>query len=262
MLLHTARNLKAPFCSTLWQEPPLIRRRVVTLSPRNWPQDPRSTSPMPQRSRQHCRTLLRRVLVSIKVRSLIFAILVNHTQPFPELISAVPSSNPSFVARNFTDAEAAYCRSQPSPASSFAARWAGKEAVFKSLGVPSKGASAAMKDIEILPNSEGVPTVTLHGDAKAAAASKGISNIHISLSHSEVRFGLLSLVFTVLIMFNRLSPSPLLKQRLRNSHRTFNRLLQVFVVVAFVFIVCSCHVASLVMFFTHNRFRFFSLSCL
>jgi len=102
-----------------------------------------------------------------------------------ELISAVPSSNPTFVARNFTDAEVAYCRSQPSPQASFAARWAGKEAVFKSLGVSSKGASAAMKDIEILPNAEGVPTVALHGDAKAAAASKGISRIHISLSHSE-----------------------------------------------------------------------------
>ncbi|KAH8100945.1 fatty acid synthase [Cristinia sonorae] len=102
-----------------------------------------------------------------------------------ELISAVPSSNPVFVSRNFTDAEIAYCQAQPSPAASFAARWVGKEAVFKSLGVSSKGAAAAMKDIEILPNDAGVPTVTLHGDAQAAAQSKGISQIHISLSHSE-----------------------------------------------------------------------------
>lgn len=107
---------------------------------------------------------------------------------FLELISSVPSNNPTFVSRNFTDAEIDYCRSQPSPQSSFAARWAGKEAVFKSLGVSSKGASAAMKDIEILPNDDGVPTVTLHGDAKAAAQSKGITHVHISLSHSEVSF--------------------------------------------------------------------------
>ena len=104
------------------------------------------------------------------------------------MISAVPSSNPTFVARNFTDAEIAYCRSQPSPEASFAARWTGKEAVFKSLGVSSKGAAAAMKDIEILPNEAGAPTVTLHGDAKAAADDKGITKIHISLSHSEVCF--------------------------------------------------------------------------
>lgn len=105
---------------------------------------------------------------------------------FAELISSVPSNNPTFISRNFTNAEVDYCRSQPSPQSSFAARWAGKEAVFKSLGVSSKGAAAAMRDIEILPNGDGVPTVTLHGDAKRAAESKGIIQVHISLSHSEV----------------------------------------------------------------------------
>ena len=43
-----------------------------------------------------------------------------------------------------------------------------------------------MKDIEILPNDAGVPTVTLHGDAEAVARTKGITRVHISLSHSEV----------------------------------------------------------------------------
>lgn len=103
-----------------------------------------------------------------------------------ELISAVPSHNPTFVERNFTDAEIAYCRAQPSSQSSFAARWAGKEAVFKSLGVKSQGAGAAMKDIEIL-NDEatGAPVVHLHGEAKNQAVAKGISRVLISLSHSE-----------------------------------------------------------------------------
>ncbi|KAI9439787.1 fatty acid synthase [Lactarius indigo] len=103
-----------------------------------------------------------------------------------ELISSVPSENPTFISRNFTDAEIAYCRAQPSFQASFAARWVGKEAVFKSLGVSSKGAGAAMKEIEILPNEAGAPEVTLHGDAKAAATAKGISKIHLSLSHSDV----------------------------------------------------------------------------
>jgi fatty acid synthase subunit alpha, fungi type len=98
----------------------------------------------------------------------------------------VPTENHSFISRNFTDAEIAYCRAQPSFRASFAARWVGKEAVFKSLGISSKGAGAAMKEIEILPNEAGVPGVTLHGDAKAAATAKGISSIHLSLSHSDV----------------------------------------------------------------------------
>ena len=75
---------------------------------------------------------------------------------------------------------------KPAPQASFAARWVGKEAVFKALGVSSKGAAAPMKEIEILPDSAGAPIVTLHGDAKAAADAKGISKVHISLSHSEV----------------------------------------------------------------------------
>ena len=43
-----------------------------------------------------------------------------------------------------------------------------------------------MKDIEILPDASGVPTVSLHGEAQAAADAKGIKKIHISLSHSDV----------------------------------------------------------------------------
>lgn len=98
----------------------------------------------------------------------------------------MPSSNLNFLARNFTDAEIAYCQAQPSPPASFAGRWVGKEAVFKSLGVTSRGAAAPLKDIEILPDAAGVPTVHLHGDALAAAEAKGIRKVLLSLSHSEV----------------------------------------------------------------------------
>lgn len=103
-----------------------------------------------------------------------------------ELISSVPSHNPTFLTRNFTEAEIVYCQSQPSPSSSFAARWVGKEAVFKALGVKSKGAAAAMRDIEIANDESGVPTVQLHGDAKTKAEERGINKIVISLSHSDV----------------------------------------------------------------------------
>ena len=110
---------------------------------------------------------------------------LSETSPPLELISAVPSHNPTFVSRNFTNAEITYCRSQPSPPPSFAVRWAGKEAVFKSLGVKSKGASAAMKDIEIVNDDAGVPTVHLHSEAKGRAAEKGISKVLVLLSLSE-----------------------------------------------------------------------------
>ncbi|KAF7546584.1 hypothetical protein G7Z17_g8331 [Cylindrodendrum hubeiense] len=102
-----------------------------------------------------------------------------------EDISAVNISNETFVERNFTANEIAYCRQAPSPQSSFAGRWSAKEAVFKSLGVASKGAGAALKDIEILKGETGAPTVSLHGDAAAAAKKAGVKDITVSISHSD-----------------------------------------------------------------------------
>ncbi|KAI4255975.1 MAG: hypothetical protein L6R42_006471, partial [Xanthoria sp. 1 TBL-2021] len=68
---------------------------------------------------------------------------------------------------------------------SFAGRWSAKEAVFKSLGVESRGAGAALKDIEITNDSKGAPVVTLHGDAKAAASKVGVKSVDVSISHSD-----------------------------------------------------------------------------
>ncbi|CAK9782775.1 thiolase-like protein [Cutaneotrichosporon oleaginosum] len=97
-----------------------------------------------------------------------------------ELISSVPTSD-SFRERNFTAGEIEYCNSAPDSRASYAGRWAAKEAVFKALSVPSKGAGASMKDIEIVSTQSG-PEVKLHGDAAKAAGGK---KIKVSLSHSD-----------------------------------------------------------------------------
>ncbi|KAI1648063.1 uncharacterized protein F4817DRAFT_335743 [Daldinia loculata] len=104
-----------------------------------------------------------------------------------EDIAAVNIENPTFIERNFTDKEIAYCQKTPSPQSSFAGRWSAKEAVFKSLGVQSRGAGAPLKDIEILPNEAGAPIVSLHGDAQDAAKKAGVKEISVSISHSETQ---------------------------------------------------------------------------
>lgn len=78
-----------------------------------------------------------------------------------EDISAINIENDTFLERNFTEAEQSYCRKAPSPQSSFAGKWSAKEAVFKSLGVKSKGAGAPLKEIEILNNDKGAPIVSV-----------------------------------------------------------------------------------------------------
>ncbi|KAL8640667.1 MAG: hypothetical protein Q9228_002441 [Teloschistes exilis] len=104
-----------------------------------------------------------------------------------ESVDAINMHNDTFIERNFTATEQAYCRRAPSTQASFAGRWSAKEAVFKSLGVKSKGAGAALKEIEITNDSKGAPVVNLHGDAKAAAAKAGVKSVDVSISHSDLQ---------------------------------------------------------------------------
>lgn len=102
-----------------------------------------------------------------------------------EMIASVNIDNENFLERNFTKLEQAYCTGAPAPQSSYAGTWSAKEAVFKSMGVKSKGAGASMLEIEILRTEHGEPYVVLHGAAKAAANSVGISTINVSISHDD-----------------------------------------------------------------------------
>ena len=61
-----------------------------------------------------------------------------------EDIDSIPLTNATFIERNFTPAEQAYARAAPSAQASFAGRWSAKEAVFKSLGVQSRGAGEGL----------------------------------------------------------------------------------------------------------------------
>jgi len=59
-----------------------------------------------------------------------------------------------------------------------AGRFAAKEAVRKSLGVPID-----WQDIEILPEKNGKPSVNLRGKAKRVISEKGVKQVMVSLSH-------------------------------------------------------------------------------
>lgn len=97
------------------------------------------------------------------VESLIAANASSNSNPGVDIeqIDALDISNETFIERNFTEAEIAYCRKAPSPQASFTGKWSAKEAVFKSLKVASRGGGAAMKDIEISNDQSGAPTVVV-----------------------------------------------------------------------------------------------------
>ena len=91
---------------------------------------------------------------------------------------------PLFVRRVFTPGEQAYCNSRGrQSAASYAARFAGKEAVMKALGTGLAGGT--WQDIEILPDGKGRPIVTLTGGFAALAEKMGVRRIFISLTHAQ-----------------------------------------------------------------------------
>lgn len=90
----------------------------------------------------------------------------------------------SFLRRIFTEAEVAYCGTMQDPAPHYAARFAAKEAVAKAFGT-GIGAQMEFQEIEVLRTNTGAPTCKLHGKAGKHAESLGVSQVLLSLSHSE-----------------------------------------------------------------------------
>ncbi len=89
----------------------------------------------------------------------------------------------AFVARIFTTAEDERARSPRARGARLAARFAAKEAVMKALGLGWR--AMGWREIEILNDPLGKPTVTLRGGAKHAADRQGIATVLISLSHTR-----------------------------------------------------------------------------
>ena len=86
----------------------------------------------------------------------------------------------NFLHRVYTEPEVRLYHNKPS---SLAARFAGKEAVIKTLEIRNKG--IGWKEIEILSDPSGKPLVYLYGKAQNQATSLGLDRLAISLSHSK-----------------------------------------------------------------------------
>jgi holo-[acyl-carrier protein] synthase len=88
----------------------------------------------------------------------------------------------------FAPAEIAYCQGKAHPAEHFAARFAGKEAFFKALGT-GWAAGTAFHEVEILPDGQGAPQMTLHGATAESVRPRGIKHIWVSLTHLAATAG-------------------------------------------------------------------------
>ena len=89
-----------------------------------------------------------------------------------------------FVTRIFTDGEVAYCRRRRDFVSSFAARFAAKEAAMKALGTGhSRG--VLWRGIEVVRQPGGPPQLRFHGGAAARFTALGATGSLLTLTHSQ-----------------------------------------------------------------------------
>jgi holo-[acyl-carrier protein] synthase len=99
-------------------------------------------------------------------------------------IQRMLDSNPRFFDKVFTANEIAYCQAKASPAQSFAARFAAKEAFLKALGTGwSDGVS--WQEIEVENDGRGKPILAVSGKTEELLRSKQAVGIHLALSHER-----------------------------------------------------------------------------
>ena len=89
--------------------------------------------------------------------------------------------HPRILDRLFTDGERRDARGSTQR---FAARFAAKEAVMKSLGVGV--GSVPWRSIEVVKAPSGAPSVRLHDEARSLAERRGATRFSISLTHSDL----------------------------------------------------------------------------
>jgi len=89
-----------------------------------------------------------------------------------------------FLARVFLEGERLYCGRMATPERCYAARFAAKEAVSKAFGT-GIGVELGWLDIEVCRKPSGEPFIVLHGEGAKTAARLGITDLRLTLSHSD-----------------------------------------------------------------------------
>jgi holo-[acyl-carrier protein] synthase len=104
-------------------------------------------------------------------------------------VGRVLAKYPRFAERCFTDHEREYAFRFSRPERRLAARFAGKEAVMKSMGTGWR--RIPWKDVEI--TGGGKPTVRLSGNAEKRARVLGVTEVQVTITHTDTS----ALVFAV-----------------------------------------------------------------
>jgi len=97
----------------------------------------------------------------------------------------IESLGERMYARLFSESEARYIRNKPLPAQHAAVRLAAKEATFKALAGNDLARQISWRDVEVVSDSHGIPSIKLHGAAHRRARELGVTRVHVSLTHTR-----------------------------------------------------------------------------
>src|SRR5437762_282359 len=99
-----------------------------------------------------------------------------------ERVKSILARRSTFRERVFTPEEIAYCERQASPAESYAARWAAREACRKALGGIRE---MRWHDVRVDRAPSGAPSLTLSGTSLARAQMLGVTEVKVALTHER-----------------------------------------------------------------------------
>ncbi len=94
------------------------------------------------------------------------------------------SRHPRVLRKVFTDDERRFCEGTARPSEHYAARFAARRAVLKALELGSSD-GVRLGDVTVGIGDNGRPVALLAGRAQEAAASKGVTEIALSLSFTR-----------------------------------------------------------------------------
>jgi holo-[acyl-carrier protein] synthase len=97
--------------------------------------------------------------------------------------AALTRHGSAILRRLYTDAEVSYCESHKNKFERYAGRFAAKEAAMKALGTGWRR-GVRWRDIEVVREPSGKPTLRLTGVALSIAQGLGVRNISVTITHS------------------------------------------------------------------------------
>ena len=91
--------------------------------------------------------------------------------------SSIEKYQDKFLSKVFNKEEQDYCNSKSNPFIHYSGKFAAKEAVMKAVFCSRKLSSISFRDISIINDKNGAPTVFIHGHSE--------ERINISISHTN-----------------------------------------------------------------------------